>query len=378
MLQGSRLGWLAAFRDVRRVLRRSVAIKVLRPELAAAIGRDRFLREIELAAGLQHPHILGLLDSGDVEGMLYYIMPLVEGESLRQLIVRERTLPHGPAVRLASQVAEALDYAHRRGVIHRDIKPENVLLQDGQAAVADFGIALALGTGDEGRERLTATGFSLGTPAYMSPEQVTGMRDLDGRSDQYSLGCVLFEMLTGAPPFQGPTAQAVMVKHVTEAAPSLAGPIGAAIARALAKDPAARFATTAEFAAALTGTPTAAVALVPMATIVVLPFEDASPNPDRPRRVRASESPGLGPAYLSPPRPSDTFDQPFRTSHRGQCRSMPPLSPRPSRIVIRSCASWAPGGWPPSTLPATSDTTATSRSRCSIPSWPPSSARNGS
>ncbi len=268
--------------------RRPVAVKVLRPELAVAIGRDRFLREIELAAGLQHPHILGLIDSGEAEGFLYYIMPFVEGDSLRQLLRRAGAMPAAPALRLGRQIAEALDYAHRQGVIHRDIKPENVLLQDGQAAVADFGIALALH--DPGANRLTQTGFSLGTPAYMSPEQITGTREIDGRSDQYSLACVLYEMLTGAPPFSGATAQAVMVKHVTEAVPGLPTAVpaaaAAAIGRALAKDPAERFETVATFAAALGdgGAPAAGslgrLSEPPAATIVVLPFEDASAKPE--------------------------------------------------------------------------------------------------
>ena len=263
---------------------RPVAIKVLRRELAVAIGRDRFLREIELAAGLQHPHILGLIDSGEAAGLLYYIMPFVDGDSLRQLLDRGGALAPVQALRLGRQIAEALDYAHRRGVIHRDIKPENVLLQDGQAAVADFGIALAVT--DPGAERLTQTGYSLGTPRYMSPEQITGSREIDGRSDQYSLACVVHELLTGSPPFSGPTAQAVMVKHVTEAAPGLPMTVpraaAAAIARALAKDPAERFETTAQFGAAL-GDDSGAGGLArleepPAASIVVLPFEDVSPG----------------------------------------------------------------------------------------------------
>jgi len=259
--------------------RRPVAIKVLRPELAVVVGRDRFLREIELAAGLQHPHILGLIDSGEVAGLWYYIMPFVEGESLRQLLDRAGAVPVERALQLGGQIADALDYAHRHGVVHRDIKPENVLLQDGHAAVADFGIALALQ--DPGTERLTQTGFSLGTPAYMSPEQIAGALEIDGRSDQYSLACLIHELVTGSPAFAGPTAQAVILKHLTEAAPGLPatvpGPAAAAIAKALAKDPADRFATAAEFGAALRG---ATVAPPPSATIVVLPFEDASPNPD--------------------------------------------------------------------------------------------------
>ena len=167
--------------------RRRVAIKVLRPELAAVIGADRFLREIETIASLQHPHILGLIDSGEVSGTAYYVMPYVEGESLRDRLVRERQLPVGDAIRVATEVAGALDYAHRHGVIHRDIKPENILLHDGQALVADFGIALAASR--VGGDRMTETGMSLGTPQYMSPEQAMGEREITARSDVYALGC---------------------------------------------------------------------------------------------------------------------------------------------------------------------------------------------
>ena len=267
---------------------RPVAIKVLSAQLAEVLGRDRFIREIELAAQLQHPHILALLDSGEADGLMYYIMPYVAGESLRQRLVRQGTLPVAEAVRLTSEVADALASAHRRGVIHRDIKPENILLQEGHALVADFGIALA--ARPSGEQRLTETGVSLGTPAYMSPEQITGNFEADGRSDLYSLACVLFEMLAGFPPYHGPTAQAVMVKHVTEAIPALSGgsepipaPVTAAVARALAKAPSARFPTVTDFATALTGgtpLPTLSPAPTPGPTIVVLPFEDASPNPD--------------------------------------------------------------------------------------------------
>jgi eukaryotic-like serine/threonine-protein kinase len=168
---------------------RKVAIKVLKPELAAVIGADRFLREIKTIASLQHPHILGLIDSGEVEGTAFYVMPFVEGESLRDLLNREKQLPIADAVRIASEIASALDYAHRHGVIHRDIKPENILLHDGSALVADFGIALAVSTA--GGTRMTETGMSLGTPHYMSPEQALGEREITARSDVYALGCVL-------------------------------------------------------------------------------------------------------------------------------------------------------------------------------------------
>ena len=234
---------------------RSVALKVLRPELAAVIGAHRFLQEIRTTAHLQHPHILGLIDSGETEHQLWYVMPFVEGESLRDRINREKQLPVPDAVRLTSEVASALDYAHRHGVIHRDIKPENILLHDGRALVADFGIALAT---SKAGSRLTETGMSLGTPHYMSPEQAMGERDITARSDVYALGCVLYEMLTGEPPFTGPTAQAVVAKvMITEpAAPSaqrktIPPHVEAAVLQALEKLPADRFAGAAEFAAAL-------------------------------------------------------------------------------------------------------------------------------
>jgi serine/threonine-protein kinase len=186
---------------------RRVALKVLRPELSAILGSERFLSEIRVTANLQHPHILPLFDSGSAKGLLYYVMPFVQGESLREKLQREKQLAVDHALRIATQVAAALDYAHRHGIIHRDIKPENILLQEGQASVADFGIALALR--NAGGTRLTETGISMGTPQYMSPEQATGDRELDARSDVYALGCVLFEMLAGEPPHTGPTVQAV-------------------------------------------------------------------------------------------------------------------------------------------------------------------------
>ncbi|MDH4045824.1 MAG: serine/threonine protein kinase, partial [Gemmatimonadota bacterium] len=231
---------------------RQVALKLLRPELGAILGGERFLQEIKVTANLQHPHILPLFDSGSADGLLFYVMPLVEGETLRQRLDREKQLPVAEAVRIASEVASALDYAHRHGVIHRDIKPENILLHDGRALVADFGIALAVR--NAGGSRLTETGLSLGTPFYMSPEQATGDRELDARTDVFALGCVLYEMLTGAPPFTGPTAQAVITKLVTEEAPPVTGQrrtvppqIADALHQALEKMPADRFATSAEF-----------------------------------------------------------------------------------------------------------------------------------
>ncbi|MDE3053506.1 MAG: serine/threonine protein kinase, partial [Gemmatimonadota bacterium] len=187
---------------------RRVAIKVLRPGVAEVIGGERFLQEIRVTAGLQHPHILPLHDSGSVGDLLYYVMPCVEGSSLRDRLNAEPRLPVETVLRLGEQVAGALDYAHRRGVIHRDVKPENILLQDGQAFLADFGIAFAMNGDDV--QRLTQTGVSLGTPQYMSPEHVMGERALDARSDLYSLGVTLYEALAGVPPFTGPTAHAVI------------------------------------------------------------------------------------------------------------------------------------------------------------------------
>jgi hypothetical protein len=234
---------------------RKVALKVLRPELAAVIGAERFLAEIKLTANLQHPHILPLFDSGEADGFLYYVMPFIEGESLRDRLRREKQLSIDEAVRLTREVASALDYAHRHGVIHRDVKPENILLHDGQALVADFGIALAA---SKAGSRMTETGMSLGTPHYMSPEQAMGEREITARSDVYALGCVLYEMLTGEPPFTGPTAQAVVAKVITERPADLIprretvpAHVEAAVLTALAKLPADRFATVAEFSAAL-------------------------------------------------------------------------------------------------------------------------------
>ena len=224
---------------------RKVAVKVLRPELAAVLGADRFSREIAIAARLNHPHILPLHESGQASGFLYYVMPFVEGESLRDLLQRERQLATEDVVRIATTVAEALDYAHRTGVIHRDIKPENILLQDGQPVIADFGIALAVT--QAGGDRLTETGLSLGTPAYMSPEQATGDRDLDGRTDIYSLASVTYEMLAGDPPFAGNNVQAVIAKVISEEPtgitnirPSVPSAVDTALRKALAKVPADR------------------------------------------------------------------------------------------------------------------------------------------
>ena len=236
---------------------RKVAIKVLKPELAAVIGAERFLAEIKTTANLQHPHILPLHDSGEVDGTVFYVMPFVEGESLRDRLNRERQLPVADAVRIAIEVGGALDYAHRHGVIHRDIKPENILLHDGQSLVADFGIALAVSRADGGT-RMTETGMSLGTPHYMSPEQAMGEREITARADVYALGCVLYEMLLGEPPFTGPTAQAIIARVLTEDPRGLTAQrktippgVEAAVQTALQKLPADRFATAAEFVDAL-------------------------------------------------------------------------------------------------------------------------------
>lgn len=235
---------------------RPVAVKVLRPELSAMLGADRFLREIQVTAKLQHPHILPLYDSGAGGDLLYYVMPLVQGESLRDRLDRERQLPVLDAAVLTRAIASALDYAHRQGVLHRDIKPENILLHDGQPMLADFGIALAVRSA--GSERLTQTGLSIGTPNYMSPEQIGGDRTLDARSDIYSLGCVAYEMLAGTPPFSGPNVQAVVaavmtgeLKPLTEMRRTVPEPMARAVERALEPLPADRFATAADFSHAL-------------------------------------------------------------------------------------------------------------------------------
>jgi serine/threonine protein kinase/tetratricopeptide (TPR) repeat protein len=235
---------------------RNVAVKVLKPELAPVIGAERFLTEIETTAKLHHPHILPLFDSGEADGFLFYVMPYVEGDSLRDLLDRERQLAADQAVRIATAVAGALDYAHRQGVIHRDIKPANILIHDGEPLVSDFGIALAVTQGD----RLTSTGLSVGTPAYMSPEQATGERDLDARSDVYSLAAVTYEMLAGEPPVTGATPRAMIASLLVDP-PKLLGvaregipsSVETAVMQALAKASTDRFATAREFAEALAG-----------------------------------------------------------------------------------------------------------------------------
>jgi serine/threonine protein kinase/Tfp pilus assembly protein PilF len=273
---------------------RMVALKVLHPELAASLGPDRFLREIKVAARLNHPHILGLHDSGEADGFLYYVMPYVEGESLRERLDREHQLPIDEAVHHARGIASALDYAHRQQIVHRDIKPENVMLYEGEAMVMDFGIAKAVSVA--GHDTLTQTGMMVGTPAYVSPEQAAGETNLNGRSDQYSLACVLYEMLSGERAFTGPTAQAVMAKRFTESAKplrSLRGTIPENVERAVSKamstDAAARYNTAAMFAQALASssltTPTE-TATLPQPTVAaaksvaVLPFVNVSTDPE--------------------------------------------------------------------------------------------------
>ncbi|MEO8200254.1 MAG: protein kinase [Gemmatimonadota bacterium] len=234
---------------------RQVAIKVLDPDLASTVGPDRFLREIKLVASLQHPHILTIYDSGDARGLLYFVMPFIEGESLRDKLNREKELSIEDAVQIAREVSDGLAFAHSRGIVHRDIKPENILLSGGHAIVADFGIARAV---SEAGEKLTQTGMAIGTPAYMSPEQAVGESAIDGRSDVYSLACVLYEMLSGRPPFVGPSARAIMAQHSMEIVPSLQilrqsipDELEDAVLRALEKVPADRFPTAAQFAKAL-------------------------------------------------------------------------------------------------------------------------------
>src|SRR5688572_27609842 len=269
---------------------RLVALKVLHPDLAASLGPDRFLREIKLAARLNHPHILPLHDSGEAEGFLYYVMPYVEGESLRERLDREHQLPIEEAVHHARGIASALDYAHRQQIVHRDIKPENVMLYEGEAMVMDFGIAKAVSLA--GSDTLTQTGMMVGTPAYVSPEQAAGETNLDGRSDQYSLACVLYEMLAGERAFSGPTAQAVLAKRFTETVKPVRSlrsnvpeNVERALTKALSTQPEGRYRTSAMFAQALASpslsTPTDAET-VPQPvvsaakSIAVLPFSNMS------------------------------------------------------------------------------------------------------
>ena len=259
---------------------RPVAVKVLRPEVAAALGPDRFLREVEIAARLNHPHILALYDSGETNGFLFYVMPYVAGESLRHRLEREKQLPIEEALAITRHIASALGHAHAQHIIHRDVKPENILLYEGEAMVADFGIALAVSAA--AGERLTQTGLAVGTPAYMSPEQAVSERALDARSDVYSLGCVLYEMLAGEPPYTGATAQVLIAKRLVDPVPAVrrlraAVPVGVeqALTKALAKVPADRWASALAFAEALA---TPAGPRPP--SVAVLPFLNLSADPE--------------------------------------------------------------------------------------------------
>ena len=255
---------------------RDVAVKVLHPDLSSALGSDRFLREIRLAARLNHPHILPLFDSGEADGFLYYVMPFIVGESLRDFLNREGRISIDRTSAITRSIGGALDYAHRNHIVHRDIKPENIMINEGEAMVMDFGIAKALTAASA--DTLTQIGMVVGTPAYVSPEQAAGEIDIDGRSDQYSLGCVVFEMLSGERPFTGPTAQAVLTKRFSEPTPSLrkkmkdiADETESAVSKAMAQDPAQRFTTSSEFAKAL----------VPM--VVITPVSTPVPPADSPR-----------------------------------------------------------------------------------------------
>src|SRR5678815_3686965 len=273
---------------------RRVALKVLRPELAAVIGAERFLAEIKLTANLQHPHILPLFDSGEADSFLYYVMPYVEGESLREKLDREQQLSIDEAVHHGRAIASALDYAHRQGIVHRDMKPENVMLYEGEAMVMDFGIAKAVSAA--GSETLTQTGMMVGTPAYVSPEQAAGEINLDGKSDQYSLACILYEMIAGERPFSGATPQSIMAKRFTETPKPLRSirstvpaSVDWAVEKAMSTESSQRFATSAVFAQALlsgqlttpTNTDTVPKALVSQAkSVAVLPFANMSADPE--------------------------------------------------------------------------------------------------
>jgi serine/threonine protein kinase/Tfp pilus assembly protein PilF len=272
---------------------RRVALKVLHPELSSALGPDRFLREIKLVARLNHPHIIPLFDSGDAGGHLYYVMPVVEGETLRDRLLRDGQIPVAESLQIVRGIASALDYAHRQNIVHRDIKPENVMLQDGEALVMDFGIAKALSAASP--DTLTQTGMVIGTPAYVSPEQAAGEPVIDGRSDQYSLACVLYEMVSGRKPFIGATAQQVLSKRFSDPVPSLRAvrndtteEVEVAVTRALSKDASDRYGTTMDFAKALVathlstpdGSPIGGVGASGGKSIAVMPFTNMSSDPE--------------------------------------------------------------------------------------------------
>ena len=250
-------GMSRVFSAVETSLGRTVVIKTLPPGLTAGLSAERFRREIRLLALLSHPNIVPILSAGDREGLLYYMMPYIAGETLRHRMQKDSPLPIDEAVVTAIEIAEALDYAHRQGIVHRDIKPENILLVDNHAIISDFGIARAI-TRAVGEESLTGTGMIVGTPGYMSPEQAAGERDIDGRADIYALGCMLYEMLTGGPPFGGKSAAVIVAHHMTTPAPSVrlsrstAPPaLDAVIQRAMAKAPSDRYGTAAELVRAL-------------------------------------------------------------------------------------------------------------------------------
>ena len=271
---------------------RRVALKVLHPELSSAVGPDRFLREIKLVARLNHPHIVPLFDSGEAGGHLYYVMPVVEGETLRDRLLREGQIPVAESLQIVRGIASALDYAHRQNIVHRDIKPENVMLQDGEALVMDFGIAKALSAAST--DTITQTGMMVGTPAYVSPEQAAGEPEIDGRSDQYSLACVLYEMISGRKPFLGASAQAVLSKRFSDPVPSLRAvhaetteEVETAVFRALSRDASARFGTTMDFAKALVATHLSTPDGSPLhggasggKSIAVMPFTNMSSDPE--------------------------------------------------------------------------------------------------
>ena len=317
---------------------RKVAIKVLRPELVHALGPERFLREIATTANLHHPHILPLYDSGRTAepsgALLYYVMPLVEGESLRDRLKREKQLPLDDALRIAREVADALSYAHGHGVIHRDIKPENILLESSHALVADFGIARAVSAA--GADRLTDTGLALGTPAYMSPEQAAGDRDVDGRSDLYALGCVLYEMLAGQPPFSGPTVQSIAHQHltatpppITQLRPAVPGMVAAALERALAKNPADRFNPVGQFAEALS-------------TLQSLPSPAIPTGPPRRMMIAGLVALGILAAVLLGPRLGHS-DSPLTIGQTVQVTRDPGLEIDPALSPDGSLVAYAAG-----------------------------------